>query len=836
MPKTSLKSLASFVGLCIFCLSIGVGSSVVAQNAPDAKIQVHAKDVMHDVSRYMAGACIEDVNHEIYGGIYSQMVYGESFQEPKPAMPFAIHGFQTFEGQWVAKDGQVAAPAGNGPKLISDAKEFSTGEVGVDVFFAEEKEGNAGLIVKVTAPGNGADCFTGYEVALDPKNKTLVLGRHQQNFEPLRRVPCDVPIGQWIPLTVKLVEKTLEISVDGKSLLTYDDGDRALAAGRVGLRTWQREAKFRNLWIQTAGQKQSLALEPVVVPSQPEVSRMWQPVQQGTAKGDYALESEKPFIGAQSQRMTFSEGDGAIGVENRGLNHWGMAYQAGKPYEGYLWVKSEKPVELFAALENADGSQVYAETSLAVAPGDWQRLNFTLTPNQKDVAGRFSLKLKKPGSILLGHAFLQPGEWGRFKGLPVRKDVAEGLIEQGVTVLRYGGCMANAPEYRWKKMIGPRDRRPPYQGFWFPQSSNGWGIIDFINFCEAAGFLCVPDLNSFETPQDMADFVEYLNGPADSEWGKRRAADGHPEPYRLKHVQIGNEECVSEDYWKRFKPIAEAMWAKDPEIILVVGDFIYSQPIVDPFKFTGAPNITSLAAQKKILDLAKEHNREVWFDVHIGTAHPRDWQGLCGVPSFIDALGKICPGAKYKVVIFEYNADVHHLGRALGNARATNELIRLGSVPIACSANCLQPDKQNENGWNQGLLFLDPSRVWPQPPYFVTQMVSRNYLEKCVRVESQSPGNALDVTAVASKDGKILQLRVVNLEGKPLTAAIQLDGFTPTQDTAQVTTLSGNLNDVNGPEKPWKIEPKQSSWRHQWSQGNASYTFPPYSFSIIRCE
>src|SRR5262249_34160166 len=153
---------------------------------------------------------------------------------------------------------------------------------------------------------------------------------------------------------------------------------------------------------------------------------------------------------------------------------------------------------LVAALESRDGARRYAEAELKVTGKDWQRLNFTLTPGASDRAGRFALKLKGPGSGVLGHAFLQPGAWGRFKGLPVRRDVAEGLIGQGITVLRYGGSMINHPEYRWKKMLGPRDRRPPHKGTWYPYSTNGWGILDFLDFCEAAGFLAVPAFNMDE--------------------------------------------------------------------------------------------------------------------------------------------------------------------------------------------------------------------------------------------------------------------------------------------------------------------------------------------------
>ena len=90
-----------------------------------------------------------------------------------------------------------------------------------------------------------------------------------------------------------------------------------------------------------------------------------------------------------------------------------------------------------------------------------------------------------------------------------------------------------------------------------------------------------------ETPQDMADFVEYVNGPADSAWGKQRVADGHPGPIGLKYIELGNEEAVNEAYWERFKPMAEAMWPADPTIILVVGDFAYGRAHRRPVRLSG---------------------------------------------------------------------------------------------------------------------------------------------------------------------------------------------------------------------------------------------------------
>ena len=149
--------------------------------------------------------------------------------------------------------------------------------------------------------------------------------------------------------------------------------------------------------------------------------------------------------------------------------------------------------------------------------------------------------------------------------MPVRNDVADFLIAQNLTVLRYGGNMVNAPEYRWKKMIGPRYRRPPYKGTWYPYSKNGWGIVDFLDFCEKAGFLAVPAFNMGETPKDMADFIECVNSAADSLWGQKRTDGGH---------------------------------------------------------FEGSPVTSSLPTHQKVRAFAKSNSRPVWFDVHIANNEP----------------------------------------------------------------------------------------------------------------------------------------------------------------------------------------------------------------------
>ena len=106
------------------------------------------------------------------------------------------------------------------------------------------------------------------------------------------------------------------------------------------------------------------------------------------------------------------------------------------------------------------------------------------------------------------------------------------------------------------------------------------------------------------SPRDMADFLEYTKGNAESEWGRKRVADGHPKPYRLRYLELGNEERVDEKYAATFEALAKAIWAKDRDVILVVGDFTYDNPIHEPMNFTGAASkITNLAGHRKILSL-----------------------------------------------------------------------------------------------------------------------------------------------------------------------------------------------------------------------------------------
>ncbi len=335
----------------------------------------------------------------------SRMGIDDNFQALDEAR--TVRGFRAYGGTWQVENGVLHAPAGPGPKLVADEPQFARGEVGVEVLLPDAAQGNAGLIVKLSDPGVGADSFAGYEVALDAAAGHSRLGRHRQNFKPIQDVPCPVPVNRWIALVIRMSETTLEIVVDGKSMLVYEDRVYPLIGGGVAFRSWQREARYRNFWISTADTRKPIALEPAGIAT--EICDPWMPVCRGSARGEFTI-VDGPDPKRRAQRIAFLGGEGEVGFEHRGPEGRSLAWLAGRRYQGWLWVRCDRPTELLLAAESVDG-QALAATRSSVAGGDWQTVPFTLIPERGDDAGRFVIKLAAPGSVWVARVLVQPGDW-----------------------------------------------------------------------------------------------------------------------------------------------------------------------------------------------------------------------------------------------------------------------------------------------------------------------------------------------------------------------------------------------------------------------------------------
>lgn len=585
------------------------------------------------------------------------------------------------------------------------------------------------------------------------------------------------------------------------------------------------------------------------------VSGMWDGIRDGAAGSSLALDSSDAYTGRQSQVILHAGAPGRIGVANRGLNRWGIAVRKGQSFEGRLylrWQELQSPSEtesrkrlpglkgpkglkepkdliepqgvVTVALQSSDGSRTYAMQRLPTPSPNWKKYSFRLTAAGTDAHSRFVVIAEAPGKLWMDQVALFPTGPDRFKGLLIRNDIAVKMQQEGLRFVRYGGSMVNAPGYRWKKMIGDRDRRPPYNGTWYPYSSNGFGIEDFLQFCEAAGFEAAFAINIEETDQDAADLIEYLKGSQATTWGKKRTDNGHPQPYKIQTIEIGNEEVIDSDdtrgydhYIERFNGIYRAIHAKYPGIRLVNAAWWRSQSANMEHVF-------------KALD-----GKAAYWDLHVDAD-----SALSGL-TVDQRLAKMQrlflqwnPHTTMKCTIFEENGGLHNLQRALGHATILNAARRHGDFLLtSCAANGLQALGQNDNGWDQGQVFFTPDQVWGMPPFYAQQMAAGNH--QPLRVLDSVTG-PLDVTATRSEDGKTLVLHVVNVESRPVKTSLSLTGFPGCLPQAGAWTLAGDLPAENTPEEPQRVCARKSVvvLPRKPAGGIYGYTFPAHSYTILR--
>lgn len=170
--------------------------------------------------------------------------------------------------------------------------------------------------------------------------------------------------------------------------------------------------------------------------------------------------------------------------------------------------------------------------------------------------GEFVVGLASPADVLVDFVFLQPGAWGRYQGLSVHRGTVEMLLKMGVTAIRFGGSFVSyyGGYYFWKYWRGPAWLRPSVGAHWVQDVMSSWGPFEQIDLCNAAGIEPIIATTSQDqsprhtgpydccTSEDMAELIEYCWGNASTVWGKQRIADGHPAPYRVRYLELGNEQ------------------------------------------------------------------------------------------------------------------------------------------------------------------------------------------------------------------------------------------------------------------------------------------------------
>jgi len=746
------KLLFTFLGMGLFTL-------LQAQTTKSIQLHVNASKQIATVTKMFNGTNIEDLNNQTNGGIFSQLIHGEAFEE-NTDIDFLHLPLADYVKVYVILDENKR------PHLLSVANSYtriSWNNLGEKYDF------------------NSKDIYNAVEQATQPRRQRN--GETAAPSAPLR-------IGD-----LKFYNR----------FVPYDsipDDIRKIILDRIN------------------GNEQ--------------ISRYWSKIATGNATGQFILKRGNAYMGRQDQVISLQNGTGEFGLFNSGLNKQGINLLTGKSYDGVLRVKTQQPVTIYLSLRDEQG-KVLCETPYKLkGDGSFEKVSFELTPNAETSKGRFGITLKEPGEIELGFAFLQPGEWGRVKGYPVRKQFVDALKKEGIKVIRYNGSMVDVGTdtylYRWKKMLGPVDeRRLCFRNGFNPYATHSFGIIELCQFAEAIGSKAMVGMSMDETYDDIRDFVEYMNGPVTTKWGKLRSKQGHPEPYQLKFIEVDNERPMTRGYVECMKKFALAAWEVDPGMHIMASLNI-------------GTNATSYARGSDQYKLASEvfgwfvaqgkADRMVWDPHYSGAVNFANNKGFThemGIDIQAE-LAKDYPGNKLTLCPMEENGSRCDWDRGLAHAHNWNALQRFGNSFTALgTANTFQPHGQNYM-WDQGRVHYTSSEIWFQPSAFIDEKMSTDWLPNVVEATS-SNDTILDITAKINDKKDSLSIYVVNISNAPQKAIVNVDGFKFSGKA--MTWLIGDceLTDFNTVENKVKVAPKKGSV--SFNKKNMTYSFPKYSYTVF---
>ena len=568
-----------------------------------------------------------------------------------------------------------------------------------------------------------------------------------------------------------------------------------------------------------------------------QVSKFWSKSIKGSAEYDYKLVRDgKAYMGRQTQRMEFVDGSGEVGITNHGLYRMGIHLCKGKEYEGILRVKSLQPTTIYLSLRDNQGNLLAEKPYELKGDGSYEKVVFELVPTGETLEGSFGISLKSKGSIELGYAFMQPGEWGRANGYPLRKNFVDALKRQGIKVMRYNGsmvdCGTDPHNYRWKKMLGPVDeRRITYRSGFSPYATHSFAFVEMLQLAEVVGAECIIGMSMDETSEDISDFVEYANGSADTHWGARRAADGHPAPYNLKYIQVDNERSISQGYIENMKKFALAAWKVDPQMTIMTSLNLHNR------KYEKGNPEYELVLQLIRWFVSQGKGDKLAWDPHfdggdLGFASSDNFYRQLGLNLKRDVEADI-PGFTLNLHPMEENGWRCDWYRGLAHAHNYNKIQRYGdNFKMMGTANTFQPHGLHYM-WDQGRIHYNSHELWFMPSAYIDEELSKHWFTNVVETSS-SDEKLLDVTAKVNDAGDSLFVYVANISDHDLTADIKIENF-KYRSKADVWYIGVcDLEETNHADNKMNVSPQEK--RIVLPRQGAKYTFPRYSYTIINMK
>ena len=483
-----------------------------------------------------------------------------------------------------------------------------------------------------------------------------------------------------------------------------------------------------------------------------------------------------------------------VTVGNRGLGRAGIPVRKGRALTGWLYARGSVGA-LEVGILSVKGWRANVVQSLEAAPGDeWKRLEFRLVPTEDDPAARFVVTASGYGTVWIDDAYLADEPTNEFGRIGCREDVVAGLEKAGVNFLRWGGTMCNAEDYLLKNFDGTRR---PYRGFWHPVSSGGFGPREFVRLAAAMKVPCAFSISAREDISEAVKLAEELKA------------------YDIPIVvEIGNEELI--------KVSAPASRLQYCELV---------RALVPPMRRAN-PKLKFASAlwwdgERKYFDLT-DGIVDYW-DLHPFFNTIEDVIKVRGIiREFMATIRRWNPKTTMRAAVFEENGMRHDMSRALCHALMMEEIRAAGKdVLTSCPANAFQVWGQNDNGWDQGNVFMTPDKVWLAPCAWAQRMARDGHRE--LLVASSSDDKDVHVSATCDQAGESAVLHFVNVASEAKSVRLSFaDGRARRVIKAVSLSGGGSLTADNGPDAPDLVVP-----RDETASCGKSLKLRPYSYTVV---
>ncbi len=556
--------------------------------------------------------------------------------------------------------------------------------------------------------------------------------------------------------------------------------------------------------------------------------------------GDVTVQNDGPFERNPHYVRLASAGhnDKHTGLENEGF--FGVSYVKGEEYRFSVWARPPqgKPAKIRVELENPasmDNSQVNAKQEITVDSKEWMKYEVTLKPDKSCKKGKLRIFLTKPDTtpVDLEHISLFPAKTfnGHENGL--RVDLAQKLADIKPGIFRFpGGCIVEGTDldtrYQWKNTVGPVENRPVNENRWhytfqhrfYPDyyQSGGLGFYEYFLLSEEIGAEPLPVLSvglscQFQNHdaeahvpvnelqpyiQDALDLIEFANGSTDSTWGKLRAEMGHPAPFNLKFIAIGNEQWGPE-YPEHLEPFVKAIRKAYPDIKIVGSSGPDSEG--EQFDYLW-PEMKKLGA-----DLVDEHfyRPEKWF---LAEGNRYDNYDRKGPKVFAGEYACHGKGKKWN----HFNAALLEAAFMTGLERNADVVHMATYAPLFAHVEGWQ--------WRPDMIWFDNNESFPTASYYVQQLYAHNKGTNVLpatldgRPAAGNEGqNGLFASAVTDKTTGEYIVKVANTSAEAQNLDIVLRGLGKKGSIASGTATvlsSDDPNADNSLENPDRIKPVTS--------------------------